>query len=128
MIKLTAQKVKCKKCVDCFANRYRHKLDDPQASEYERMSCEHCYMDRMNEKEELLVAKQMALQKIYLYFTVKHDRVFEKLSKDTLIDNTVERWKVMEDWRKKVEEILGMTNKKAVEAEGERFHNEYQAL
>lgn len=128
MIKLTAQKVKCKKCVDCIANRYRHKLDDPKASEYERMSCEHCYMDRMREKEELLVAKQMALQKIYYYFTVKHNRVFEKLSTDTLIDNTVERWKVMEDWRKKVEEILGMTNKKAVEAEGERFRNEYQAL
>jgi len=89
-VKLSAEMVRCSKCVNCFNNRFRLRMNDPKDEDC-RYFCTSCYVDRLRDKETALCAKMEAIRHIGNYFFFKHSRTFETIAKDGWVEGERKR-------------------------------------
>ena len=120
-MKITAETVKCARCVNCINNSLRLKMDKPGAS---RFGCETCYADRIGNRAELLFWKAEALRAMANVVADRYNRSF--MAKDMgLAEWAVRRLKAVDSLWRMADEIRDAKDLGAVEAIKERYDAEY---
>jgi len=124
-VKLSAEMVRCSKCVNCFNNRFRLRMNDPKDEDC-RYFCTSCYVDRLRDKETALCAKMEAIRHIGNYFFFKHSRTFETIAKDGWVEGERKRLSVMEEWHRAVKAVLALNGRAEIEAACKKYSDMYQ--
>ena len=108
-VKLSAEMVRCSKCVNCFNNRFRLRMNDPKDEDC-RYFCTSCYVDRLRDKETALCAKMEAIRHIVNYFFLGERK----------------RLSVMEEWHRAVKAVLALNDRAEIEAACKKYSDMYQ--
>ena len=126
-VKLKAAEVKCDKCVNCMNNRFRLMMDDPKRYDEYHVFCVHCYVDRLRAQCELDLVKLSATQDVGWLYRDRYDRTYlsEGRVADNYVRSSLERARIMREWRDKMKSIAAMTNAKEIEAVGKAARDEY---
>lgn len=124
-VKLSAEMVRCSKCVNCFNNRFRLRMNDPKDEDC-RYFCTSCYVDRLRDKETALCAKMEAIRHIGNYFFFKHSYTFEAIAKDGWVEGERKRLSVMEGWHRAVKAVLALNDRAEIEAACKKYSDMYQ--
>lgn len=123
-MKITAETVKCARCVNCMNNSLRLKMDKDDSC---RFGCEWCFAERVNAKAELLSKKVDALWSMANVLKTRYTETFlsDRLSGGGMAVEAVRRLDSVKRLGVMVDEIIGQADAARVDALKERYNAEY---
>jgi hypothetical protein len=79
-VKLTAEKVRCAKCVNCINNPCRLRIDDPKVEDWEKFGCRSCYVERMQGKSDIMLTRIETIESLRRMIIERYNKTFLTMS------------------------------------------------
>lgn len=130
-IKLTAEKVRCAKCVNCINNTFRLRMDDPKVKDWEKQGCSVCYVERMREKSETMLSRIETIESLCRVVGNRYSKTYlkhidqEKFNGDMWLQENTERYEILHGFFTTLKYVMDAKSVQELEEMKKQYDTEY---
>lgn len=130
-IKLTAEKVRCAKCVNCINNTFRLRMDDPKVKDLEKQGCRACYVERMREKSETMISRIETIESLCRIVGNRYSKTYlkhidpETYNGDVWLSENMERYDILHGFFTTLKSIMDAKSVQELEEMKKQYDAEY---
>lgn len=124
--KITSKMVKSRRCIGCINGYALHYLDAPSKDGLrDGWACKQCFVSKLHEDEELLLALFGAIRAAIRNFDDKHSDLFVNDDKQEYYEWCYKKHKVLHDCKLAIDQLMKCKDTEALKRAKKNYDREY---